>query len=234
MKLRIFFLTVTLLFSAPAFADCVDDVCSSIQKILQARSSSFSKLKGKPGGDLRGDPAWAGTQAIPGVTDHCYVNKHGEGRRYEYRCIASELGTEASASLEKARQIGETLKAVFQSADPKLLWFADPDAIALANIDGFQGTEGWYGGYSPKKLTMKIKVIGSSSTGSEVEVAIFAKPRHGPTSNNVRPALNSFRPCTHKTRWRCLVSGEQQTSQIRVASSAFDCGRRPLCGIGVP
>jgi hypothetical protein len=176
MKLRIFFLTVTLLFSAPAFADCVDTVCGSIQKILQARSSSFSKLKGKPGGDLIGDPAWAGTQAIPGVTDHCYVYKHGEGRRYEYRYIASELGTEASASLEKARQIGETLKAVFQSADPKLLWFADPDAFALANIDGFQGTEGWYGGYSPKKLMMKIKVIASSSTGSEVEVAVFAKP----------------------------------------------------------
>jgi hypothetical protein len=57
-----------------------------------------------------------------------------------------------------------------------LLWFADPDAFALANIEGFQGTEGWYGGYSPKKLTMKIKVIGSSSTGSEVEVAVFAKP----------------------------------------------------------
>ena len=175
MNLRIFFLTVTLLFSASAFADCVDTVCDSIQKILQARSSSFSKLKGKPGVDPIGDPAWAGTQAIPGVTDHCYVYKYGEGRRYEYRCIA-ELGTEASASLEKARQVGETLKAAFQSADSKLLWFADPDALNLANIDGFQGTEGWYGGYSPKKLTMKIKVIGSNSTGSEVEVAVFAKP----------------------------------------------------------
>jgi hypothetical protein len=176
MKLRIFFLTVTLLFSAPAFAECVDTVCGSIQKILQARSSSFSKLKGKPEVHPIGDPSWAGTQTIPGVTDHCYVYKHGEGRRYEYRCIASELATEASASLEKARQIGETLKAVFHSADPKLLWFADPDALNLANIDGFQGTEAWYGGYSPKKLTMKIKVIGSSSTGSEVEVAVFAKP----------------------------------------------------------
>jgi len=176
MKLRIFFVSVTLLFCAPAFADCVDTACGPIQKILQARSSSFSKLKGKPGVDPIGDPAWAGTQGIPGVTDHCYVYKHGEGRRYEYRCIASGLATEASASLEKARQIGERLKAVFQSADSKLLWFADPDALHLANIDGFQGTEGWYGGYSPKKLAMKIKVIASRSTGSEVEVAVFAKP----------------------------------------------------------
>ena len=30
VKLRIFFLTVTLLFSAPAFADCVDAMCGSI------------------------------------------------------------------------------------------------------------------------------------------------------------------------------------------------------------
>jgi hypothetical protein len=42
------------------------------------------------------------------------------------------LGAQAPQSLEKAKQIAESLKTAFQSADPKLVWFEDPTAALTA------------------------------------------------------------------------------------------------------
>jgi len=176
MKHRIFVALFTLLFSAAAFADCVDDVCGSIQKILLARSSNFAKLKGKPGAAPKDDPLWEGTQTIPGLINYCYVYARGEGSRYEYRCDASGLGAQASLPLEKAKEIAERVKTAFQSADPKLVWFVDPTTLALAKIQGFDGSEAWYGGYATDKLAVKVAIFGSAANGSTVTVAVFAKP----------------------------------------------------------
>ena len=177
MKHRIFVALFTLLFSAPAFADCVDDVCGSIQKILLARSSNFAKLKGKPGAAPKDDPLWEGTQTIPGLINYCYVYARGEGSRYEHRCDASGLGAQASLPLEKAKKIADGLKTALQSAEPQLVWFDDPAALALADIEGFRGTEGWYGGYAKNKsMLVKVEIIVSEATGSVTSVTIFAKP----------------------------------------------------------
>jgi len=176
MVRRALALLAALLLSAPAFADCTDDACVSIQKIIQARANNFSAFKGKPGIDLRGDALWEGRQTIPGLIDYCYVYARGEGSRYEYYCDTSGLGSKAFVPLEKARQIAETVKVVFRSADPKLVWFEDPNAQALANIDGFEGSQAWYGGLSKDKLTVKVEVLGSGSGDTTVGVKIFAKP----------------------------------------------------------
>jgi hypothetical protein len=175
MKPRFFAPLFTLLFVAPAFADCTGEPCGSIQKILQARSGSFAKFKGKPATDPRGDPMWEGSQTIPGLINYCYVYRRGETTSYEYHCDSSGLGAQAPQSLEKAKQIAENLKAGFQAADPKLKWFDDPAARALADIDGFQGTEGWYGGYAPNKITAKVKVAGAGSNTGTVGFTVFAK-----------------------------------------------------------
>ena len=79
MKLRFVVALFALLVSVPARADCSDEACSSIKKILDARSGNFAKIKGKPALDPRGDPVWEGTQAIAGLIDYCYINKRGEG-----------------------------------------------------------------------------------------------------------------------------------------------------------
>lgn len=176
MRRWIFGALFTLLSVAPAFADCTDEPCGSIQKILQARSGSFAKLKGKPATDPRGDAMWEATQTIPGLINYCYVYKSGESLRYEYRCDSSGLGATAPQSLEKAKQGAEKIKAAFQAADPKIRWFDDPAALALAAIDGFQGTEGWYGGYATNKLMVKVKIAGSGSNGGTVGFTVFAKP----------------------------------------------------------
>lgn len=172
----IFVLLFALLLSAPAFAQCSDDACRSIQKIIQARANNFSAFKGKAGLDPRGDPLWEGEQTIPGLIDYCYVYARGESTHYEYHCDASALGSKTFVPLEKAKQIAESVKTAFQSADPKLVWFVDPNTQVLANIDGFQGSEAWYGGYSKDKLTVKVEVLGSASSNTTVGVKIFAKP----------------------------------------------------------
>jgi len=70
MKLRVLVAIVTLATAAPAFAECSDDLCGSIQKILAARAGNFSKFKGKPARDPRGDPVWEGIQEISGLSAH--------------------------------------------------------------------------------------------------------------------------------------------------------------------
>jgi hypothetical protein len=176
MKLRILALPVAILMSNAALADCGDAVCGSLQKIFQARSGNFAKLKGKPGVAPKGDPLWEGTQTIPGLLNYCYVYARGEGARYEYRCDASALGEAASLSLQAAKQVAERVKSAFQSADPQFLWFVDPDAIALAKIGGFEASEAWYGGYAPNKLAVKVAIFGSPSGASTVAATVFAKP----------------------------------------------------------
>ena len=86
MTRRLFVSVALLLLTGPAWADCSDDVCVSLQKILAARSGNFAKLKGKPTVDTRGDAVWQGTQPIGSLINTCYVYKRGEGARYEYRC----------------------------------------------------------------------------------------------------------------------------------------------------
>jgi hypothetical protein len=169
----VFFLALTaLLLAVPARADCADDACGSIKKILEARSGNFAKIKGKPGLDPRGDPVWEGTQAITDLAGHCAINKHGEGSHYEYRCES-----QASRSPEKAKKIADAVKAAFQSADPMLVWFDDPAARALADVEGFHGTDGWYGGYAKSKAMLaRVEIIVSDATGSTVAVTVFAKP----------------------------------------------------------
>lgn len=171
-----FILLAALLVSAPAAADCTDDACLSIQKIIQARANNFSAFKGKAGVDPRGDNLWEGNQIIPGLIDYCYVYARGEGARYEYYCDASALGSKAFVPFEKAKQIAERAKAAVQAADPKLVWFEDPNAQALAGIDGFQGSQAWYGGYSKDKLTVKVELLGSENSNTTVGVKVFAKP----------------------------------------------------------
>lgn len=180
MKLQILALPLALLFAGAAFADCSDEVCGAVQKIFQARAGKFSKLKGKPGVAPKGDPLWQGTQPIPGMLDYCHVFARGEGSRYwsryEYRCDSSELGTAATLPLEQAKVIADRVKSAIQSADPRLVWFDDPDAGALAKIEGFEASQAWYGGTAPNKLAVKVAVFGSTAGGSTVTVTVFAKP----------------------------------------------------------
>jgi hypothetical protein len=175
MTFRIFALIFTLLFCVPAFADCTDDVCGSVQKILQERSGNFAKLKGKSSAAPKGDQGWEGTQIIPGLINYCFIYAR-ERSQYEYRCDAA--GPEAAGWLppEKAKQMAEAVKAAFQSADPKMVWFVDPDALALAQINGFEASEAWYGGPSTNKLAVKVAIFGSSSSGTTVGVIVFASP----------------------------------------------------------
>jgi hypothetical protein len=160
--------------ATPAVADCTDDVCQSIQALLVARANNFAKLRGKPGVDPRGDAEWQGTQAIPGLIKYCFVYKRGEGAHYEYRCDSSNLGNDAPLRLEAARKIAATLKAAFQAADPKLVWFVDPAAADLATVEGFEGSETWYGGKARNKITAKVQIIGAGSGGHTVGISIFA------------------------------------------------------------
>jgi hypothetical protein len=162
-----------LMIATPALADCTDEVCGSLQKILAARSGNFAKLKGKATVDPRGDPVWQGTQAIGGLINTCYVYKRGEGARYEYRCDSSGFGAEPSQPPEKAKQIAEAVKAAFQAADPTLAWFEDPATRALAGIEGFQGTQGWYGGYvKNKSMVARVEIVLSNVTGNATIVTV--------------------------------------------------------------
>ena len=180
MKLRLLvpiFSLFSLLLAPPAWADCPDDVCGSLQKILAARAGNFAKIKGKPAVDPRGDPVWEGTQAISGLIDACYIYKRGEGSRYEYRCDSSGFGTLPRQSTEQVKQIAASVKAAFEATEPNLVWFEDPASRALADIEGFRGTEGWYGGYAKNKsMAARVEVVVSDATGNATIVTVFAKP----------------------------------------------------------
>jgi hypothetical protein len=165
-----------LLLTGPAWAECTNDVCVSLQKILAARSGSFAKLKGKATVDTRGDAVWQGTQAIGSLINTCYVYKRGEGARYEYRCDSSGFGAQPQ-SAEQAKQIAADVKTAFQATDPAVVWFEDPASRSLGDIEGFKGTEGWYGGYAKNKaMLVRIETIISTATGNVTVVTIFAKP----------------------------------------------------------
>jgi hypothetical protein len=163
---------VALILPVPAYADCTDEACGSIQKILDARSGNFAKIKGKPTRDSRGDAVWEGTQPIAGLMTNCTINRRGEGARYEYRCEA-----EAAPSPEQAKKIASLVKAAFKSAEPNIEWFEDPAARSLSDINGFAGTEGWYGGF-PKNHTVAVKIetVVSGNFGGITAVTVFAKP----------------------------------------------------------
>ncbi len=165
-----------LLLTGPAFADCADEVCGSLQKILAARSGNFAKLKGKATVDPRGDPVWQGTQVIGNLINTCYVYRRGEGARYEYRCDSSGFGAQPQ-SAEEAKRIAADVKAAFQAADPAVVWFEDPASRTLGDIEGFKGTEGWYGGYAKNKaMVVRVETVISSATGNATIATIFAKP----------------------------------------------------------
>ena len=180
MMLRLLALLLALLFPVAAYADCANELCASIQKIFDARSGNFAKLKGAPGHAPRGDPFWQGTLTISGLLNYCRVYARGEGARYfsryEYRCDSSESGTAATLPLAEAKVLADRIKSAIQSADSKLVWFDDPDAGALAKIEGFEGSQAWYGGTAPSKFEVKVAVFGSAAGGSSVAVTVFAKP----------------------------------------------------------
>ena len=173
MKRRLVIAVFALLtVSAPASADCSDAACASVQKLLQARPGNFAKVRGKPALDPRGDPVLQGTQPIAGLIDYCYINKRGEAGRYEYRCE-----TQASESLDKSKQIAAAVKAAFKAVEPNIEWFDDPATVSLAELEGFHGTEGWYGGFPKNKtVIVKIATIASGNFGSVTSVTLFAKP----------------------------------------------------------
>jgi hypothetical protein len=125
MTRRLFVPVALLLLTGPALADCTDEVCVSLQKILTARSANFAKLKGKATVDTRGDAVWQGTQPIGSLIKTCYVYKRGEGLRYEYRCDSSDFGAKPPQSAEKAKQIAADVKAALQAADPAVIWVED-------------------------------------------------------------------------------------------------------------
>jgi hypothetical protein len=119
---------------------------------------------------------WQGTQAIGSLIDTCYVYKRGEGSRYEYRCDSSGFGAQPQ-SAEKAKQIATDIKAALQAVDPAVVWFEDPASRALADVEGFKGTEGWYGGRAKNKaMVARVETIVSGATGNATIVTIFAKP----------------------------------------------------------
>jgi hypothetical protein len=172
MKLRIIGAILALIVPFPALADCTDSTCASLQKILDARSGNFSKIKGKPTLDQRGDPVWVGTQPIAGLIGSCSIYRRGENARYEYRCDSAP-----SQSLDDTKKLTDAVKAAFQAADPNLVWLDDPQSMALGEIDGFHGTQGWYGGFSKNKtVVVKVEMIVSETTGSTTVVTVFAKP----------------------------------------------------------
>jgi hypothetical protein len=180
MKLRVLVPIFAVALSVPAFAECTDDVCGSIQKILAARSGNFSTIKGKPGHDPRGDPIWEGTQPIATLTNTCYIYKRGEGSKilshYEYHCEAPGAGATSTLTPEQVRQIADRLKAAAQMADPKIVWFEDPAARALGDVEDYHGTEGWYGGEAKNNIMLKVETIVSAAVGSSAVVTVFAKP----------------------------------------------------------
>ena len=48
---------------------------------------------------------------------------------------------------------------------------------ARGDIDGFQGIEGWYGGYAKNNIMLKIEIVATDAVaGSTTGVTIFAKP----------------------------------------------------------
>ena len=105
------------------------------------------------------------------------IYKRGEGAHYEYHCETSGVGTKPTLTAERAKHIAASLKSAFQSADPKIVWFEDPAARTLSGIDGFQGTEGWYGGYAKNNIMLKIEIVVTDAVaGSTTAVTIFAKP----------------------------------------------------------
>ena len=174
--LRVAAPALVVMLAVPAFAECTDEVCGSLQKILAARSGNFAKLKGKPTVDARGDAVWLGTQAIGSLINTCYVYKRGEGARYEYRCDSSAFGARPQPA-ELAKQIAADVKAAFQVVDPAVVWFEDPASRTLADVEGFKGTEGCYGGYAKNKaMVVRVETILSTATGNATIVTIFAKP----------------------------------------------------------
>ena len=176
MTRRLLVAIALLLLAGPAWAECTNDVCVSLQNILAARSGSFAKLKGKATVDTRGDAVWQGTQAIGSLINTCYVYKRGEGARYEYRCDSSGFGAQTQ-SAEQAKRIAADVKAAIQTADPAVVWFEDPASRALGDIEGFKGTEGWYGGYAKNKaMLVRVETIISTATGNVTIVTVFAKP----------------------------------------------------------
>jgi hypothetical protein len=149
MTRRLFMPVALLLLTGPALADCTDDVCVSLQKILAARSGNFAKLKGKATVDTRGDAVWQGTQPIGSLINACYVYKRGEGSRYEYRCDSSGFGAQPPQSAEKAKQIAADVKAAFQAADPARSPTSKDLKVPRAGTGATPRTRPWWYGWRP-------------------------------------------------------------------------------------
>jgi hypothetical protein len=176
MKHRFLALIIALSFPTSAYADCTDDVCRALQNILHDRSGNFTKLKGKPSAAPKGDQGWEGTQSIPGLINYCFVYARSSGGQNVYRCDAPDMEDVGWLPLDTARKMAATIKAAFESADPKLIWYDDPASFKLSKIRGFEASEAWNGGDAPNKLIAKVSIFGAEATGGAVSVIVFAKP----------------------------------------------------------
>ena len=146
-----------------------ENSCSTFRQFRQAEGQDRNRPTRRSDLD--------GTQPIAGLINACHIYKRGEGVRYEYRCDSSGFGTQPSQSAEKVKQIAASTKPALQAADPTLVWFDDPASRALADIEGFRGTEGWYGGYAKNKpMVARVEIVVSNATGNATIVTVFAKP----------------------------------------------------------
>jgi hypothetical protein len=168
------FVALTACVATPACSACRDDNCRAVETILKARGSNFSAFKGRPGRDPHGLEIWDGKQAIAGLIDTCYVYRRGETGNYEYRCDAGALGNKALPR-ERAQKIADAIKAAVTASDPGIVWFTDPTVLNLADVEGFEGSEAVYGGYSKDKLVVKVEIVGSPAEATAVEFRVFAR-----------------------------------------------------------
>ena len=150
MTRRLFMPVALLLLTGPALADCTDDVCVSLQKILAARSGNFAKLKGKATVDTRGDAVWQGTQPIGSLINACYVYKRGEGSRYEYRCDSSGFGAQPPQSAEKAHSKPPILRSSGSKTQPLARSPTSKDLkVPRAGTGAAPRTRPWWYGWRP-------------------------------------------------------------------------------------
>lgn len=101
------------------------DPSGSLARIMQARSSNFSELKGKSRpDDVRGNHVWDGKERPFSL--FCTVNEgNATASGYSYRCghVRSSLeGPSPILSSEDAGQLYADIKAAFATAAPDLAW----------------------------------------------------------------------------------------------------------------
>ncbi len=140
------FVALILVFSEAAQADCLDDLCKSVQRIYLARTSNFSGLVGKSlGRDAGGNRWWQGKERPLGLD--CRVNAGDKaGNGYSYSCGFVEPLSQSEAA---ANENYEALIAAFKTVVPEFVWF---------DVDSFQGPQ-LEGGIAKNQLYVWIAMV---------------------------------------------------------------------------